>query len=376
VFPFVAAAALLAGCGILRQAQDDMPQAQDDTGGIPQVLAAAAHAAVPACGGSRIGRAQCDVLIETGVRRNNISGWTAKELEAAYNLPSSTKGKGQAVYIVDAYDNPDVATDFAEYRSAMRLPKGVLNKYNQDGQQSNYPSGSPDWGVEIDLDVEMASASCPKCTIDLLEANSSNWSDIETAEAEAVTLGATIISNSYDGTGASESYYDTPGVTYVASAGDSPGSGDSLYDPATFDDVAAVGGTVLTIAKNKRGYDEMTWSDSGGGCSSTGEQKPPWQHDKYSKTCKYRVGNDVSAVAAEVAEYDTYDNGGWITVDGTSIGSPFIAGVFGLAGNSTKQHGGKTFWVPKSHHKYLYKVGGKRFSYVGGWGSPDGTGAF
>ncbi len=33
------------------------------------------------------------------------------------------------------------------------------NKYNQTGQQSNYPQGSPNWGVEIDLDVDMVSAS-------------------------------------------------------------------------------------------------------------------------------------------------------------------------------------------------------------------------
>jgi subtilase family serine protease len=170
------------------------------------------------------------------------AGWSAASLEAAYNLPI-TKGKGQNVYIVDAYDNPDAVNDFAAYRKGQGLPVGKINKYNQSGQTSNYPAGSPGWGVEIDLDIEMASASCPLCTVNLIEANSNSWSDLGTAELEAVKLGGTIVSNSYDGSGGSESDYDTSGVTYLASSGD---SGLGLYQPASFTHVVAVGGTFLT----------------------------------------------------------------------------------------------------------------------------------
>ena len=180
------------------------------------------------------------------------------------------------MFIVDAYDNPDVVSDFAAYRKGQGLPVGKLTKYNQDGQTSNYPTNSPGWGVEIDLDVDMASASCPNCEVNLVEANSNAWTDIEAAEAEAVKLGGTIISNSYDGSGASESYYDTKGVTYLASSGD---GGFGLYDPATFQHVIAVGGTVLNPSSDKRKYSEVVWTDSGGGCSDTDESKPAWQKD-------------------------------------------------------------------------------------------------
>ncbi len=378
-----AAIAILAGCSGL--------QPPSGASGAQVVIPhwQATHSDRAACSGSRVGQAQCDVLIENGGAHSTYAGWDAKDLEAAYDLPT-TKGKGQSVYVVDAYDNPDVVKDFAAYRKGMGLPAGTVNKYNQDGQMSNYPRGSPGWGVEIDLDVEMASASCPKCTIDLVEANSNAWSDLEAAEAEAVTLGATIVSNSYDGSGADESYYDTKGVTYLASSGD---GGFGLYQPATFQAVIAVGGTFLNSGGGKRKYDEVVWPDSGGGCSATDEAKPSWQKDP---DCKYRTGNDVAAVAVDAAEYDSYEEGGWISVDGTSISSPLVAGMVALAGNSTKQDGGEMLWTLSlaEQKKYLYRVGEGadggschdylcecgtkqfgRFCGPAGWGTPHGVGA-
>ena len=71
----------------------------------------------------------------------------------------------------------------------------------------------------------MVSASCPNCTIYLVEANSGSISDLEAAETEAVALGAHIISNSYacvsgPNCAFNKADYDTPGVAYVAAAGD------------------------------------------------------------------------------------------------------------------------------------------------------------
>lgn len=215
----------------------------------------------------------------------------------------------------------------------------------------------------------MVSASCPDCTIYLVEANSDSWSDLETAEAEAVTLGAHIISNSFTGSGANQSYFDAQGVTYLAS------TDGGMEDPADFDSVVAVGGTILTQGGGgKRGWTEAVWDGSTGACSE--QPKPAWQHDK---ACAYRLGNDVSAVAYDVAAYDSYSYGGWLTVAGTVVATPFLAGVFALAGDATKQDGGKTFWK-RTHRKYLYRVEYKnqyvRYSEPGGWGTPDGIGAF
>lgn len=354
-----------------------------------------------ACPGSRQNRARCDVLVRTDIAPQNApQGLTPAQLQSAYKLTkySSSRGAGQIVAIVDAYDNPDVASDLATYRSAFGLPTAKFTKYNQFGQQKNYPEGNFGWGIEIDLDAEMVSASCPNCTIDLIEADSDTWSDMQTAEKEAVKLGAHIVTNSYTGSGASQSDYDKRDVTYLASAGD---TGYGLYDPADFTSVVAVGGTELTQDGGKRGWTEVVWSSTngnpyvstGGGCST--RLKPSWQHDP---GCVHRTGNDVSAIAdpdSGVAEYDSYAYAyyGWIVSGGTSVSTPFVAGIFALAGDASKQDGGKRFWDNKSRGlykitsgsdgtcspTYLCTAGTNEYgSYSGpaGWGTPDGIAAF
>jgi len=337
-----------------------------------------------ACTGSRINQVQCDAMVGPAINPA-ISGITEPQILQAYGL-SQTGGKGQVVAIVDAYDNPNAESDLAAYRSYFSLPKANFKKFNQTGQQSNYPAGNTGWGLEEDLDIEMVSVSCPLCTIYLVEANSNGSNDLSASEAEAVKLGATVVSNSYDGGGLVANDYNKKGITYVASAGD---AGYGIAYPASYDTVVSVGGTVLLTAKGKRGYSEVIWNGSGAGCSN--EPKPSWQKDP---GCTHRTANDVSAVAVNVAEYDTDGQGGWITVNGTSISSPLIGGIFGEAGNSTKQDGGQVFWSKKAQ-KHLYPVltgndgtcGGSylctagtkqfgKYSGPGGWGSPHGDAAF
>jgi subtilase family serine protease len=337
-----------------------------------------------ACNGSRMNQVQCDALVGPAINPA-VNGITEPDILQAYQL-KPTGGKGQIIALVDAYDNPNAASDLAAYRSYFSMPAANFKKYNQTGQQSNYPAGNSGWGLEEDLDIEMASVSCPNCTIYLVEANSNGSSDLSAAEAEAAKLGATTISNSYDGGGLVAGDFDKKGVEYFASAGD---DGYGIAYPASYDTVVAVGGTVLVSGKGKRGYSENIWNGSGAGCSS--EPKPKWQGDP---GCSKRTANDISAVAFNVAEYDTYQEGGWFTIGGTSISSPLTAGVMAEGGNATKQDGGEVFWS-KAAQKHLYPVltgsdgscGGSylctagtkqygNYSGPGGWGSPHGDKAF
>lgn len=344
------------------------------------------------------GKPTCLALIQSRSGINpDVAGWAPSDFQKLYNLPSSTNGSGQIVAIVDAYDNPNVASDLAEYRSEFGLGTANFTKYNQNGQQSNYPRGSAGWGIEIDLDVQMVSAVCPLCKIYLVEANSSNNSDLDTAEATAVSLGAHIVSNSWICYGsnscADPSDFSAPGVIYTA------GSGDAGYNqngnPESLATVVSVGGTV--IAKNGSQYSESVWDGAGGGCSNNGSgsgiAKPHWQRDP---SCTYRTDSDVSAVAWNVAEYDTYGYSGWFTVGGTSVATPMTAAVFALAGNASTQDAGRKFWRHHGHAagelhdissgndgscggSYLCTAGTNQFhTYAGpiGWGTPNGIGAY
>jgi subtilase family serine protease len=352
------------------------------------------HLARRACPDAGPGTVQCEVLILNESAQGKDLGWGARDIEAAYNLPSSSKGKGQIVAVVDARDNPNVASDLGVYRRHYGLPKAKFYKYNQDGQQNHYPKGSGEWGFEIDLDVEMVSAACPNCTIYLIEARTFDTSDIAKAETEAIKLGAHITSNSficYPMTCLDPKAFETPGVTYVAGAGDDDyGTGF----PMEFATVVSAGGTLLS--KSGPIYSEVVWPDTGGGCA-TDVAKPSWQH---GHSCSGRTVNDVAAVAYNVAEYDSYDQGGWLHAAGTSVSTPIIAGVFALSGNAAKQDGGKTFWAlnekkrqedlhiiasgtddcpPRLRGSYLCTAGTNEFgTYSGptGWGTPNGVGAF
>jgi subtilase family serine protease len=359
--------------------------------------------AVAACP-DRPGKVRCYALIRTGPQLVPDGGsgpngaYTPQQLEAAYNLPATSKGSGQLVAIVDAYDNPNIASDLAYYRSYFGLPPANFTKYNQEGQIGNYPAANVGWGIEEDLDVQMVSASCPNCSIALIEANGDDGSDIGAAEVEAVTLGAHIVSNSQGcrSCGLQKSDFDAPGVIYTAASGDHGyGTQDGLV-PSGFDRVVDVGGTSLYVDhRTKRGFTETAWLGTGSGCEPHGK-KPSWQHDP---GCKTRTVNDVAALAdlaTGPAFYDTYGFSGWLTGGGTSTSAPFIAGVFGLAGNASSQPGPKAFWERehqgpndlfhiergyngKCHPKYLCTDGTHEYRDYGGptgWGTPNGIGAF
>jgi subtilase family serine protease len=269
-------------------------------------------------------------------------GYGPPDIASAYQL-DTTLGAGQTVAIVDAFDNPKVEANLKAYRAAWGLPpcttaNGCFRKVNQRGG-STPPFPDPGWGVEIALDVQAVSAACPSCKILLVEANVPSFVAIGKAVNTAVRLGADVVSNSY---GADEfngildfgaTYYTHPGVAQVAASGDF-GFGPASF-PAVWGNVIAAGGT--TLRETSPGvWHEKAWGGAGSGCSAW-VPKPTWQHDTH---CLMQTVADLSAVAdprTGFAVYDTFGLGpdnGWIQVGGTSLSTPLIAGMIGLAGNA------------------------------------------
>ncbi|MFH9006952.1 peptidase S8 [Streptomyces afghaniensis] len=355
--------------------------------------------------GGRTAFQQQHGISPTATEATSPSGYGPSDLQDAYGLTSAaaTNGTGRTIAIVDAYDDPDAESDLAAYRSHYGLPActtagGCFKKVSQTGSTTALPTADSGWSGEISLDLDMASAICPNCHILLVEAKSASMANLGTAVNEAVSLGATYVSNSYGGGESSSdatydsAYFNHPGVAITVSAGD---AGYGAEYPAASKYVTAVGGTRLTTSSTTRGWTESVWRTSstegtGSGCSAY-DAKPAWQTDT---GCAKRMIADVSAVAdpaTGVSVYDTYgaDGQGWATYGGTSASAPIIAGVYALAG--TPAGGSYPAKFPYANTAALNDVTSgtngtcatsyfctARTGYDGptGWGTPNGVGAF
>jgi len=357
-------------------------------------------------GGSRIaacpsiplpGFARCHSWVKGGPdgqpspNASSPSGLGAPDIRSAYNLTASTGG---TVVIVDAYHYPEAEADLGVFRSYYGLPpctkaNGCFQQLNQNGGTTVTARANSGWILEEALDLDAVSAACPGCKIVLIEADSNSFANLGTAENSAAQVaGVVAISNSWGGsefsgeTSNDTQYFNHPGIAITVSSGD---SGYGTEYPAASNLVTAVGGTKLT--KSGSSWTETVWSGAGSGCSAY-EGKPSWQTDT---GCARRTVADVSADADPSSGLSVYDSHGyqglkgWITIGGTSLAAPIVAGVYGQAG------GGLSNSYPYSHTSALRDItsgnnGSCGGSYLctaaagydgpSGLGTPNGAGAF
>jgi hypothetical protein len=317
--------------------------------------------------------AQCMALLAplSGLgTAERTAGYGPADLASAYRLPAGA-GAGTTVAIVDAYDDPNAEADLAAYRAANGLPpcttaNGCFRKVNEHGEAGPLPMPDPGWGLEISLDLDAVSATCPSCKILLVEADTPSIYDLAPGVNAAVALGADAVSNSYGSRGEFsgeqlfEPFYKHTGVAITVSSGDY-GYGNGLIltggvsYPGSSEFVTSVGGTTLVRDGSARGWTETAWAGSTSGCSAY-IHKPGWQKDDL---CGKRTVADVAAVAdpkTGLAVYDTFGYEGWLQVGGTSLSSPIVASIYAMAGNTDDLRYGVG----------LYRAGAGLFDVVGG----------
>ena len=330
--------------------------------------------------------------LPAGTAASALAGLHPADLQSAYALPSSTAGAGQVIGIAVAYDNPKLEADLAVYRATFGLPpcttaNGCFKKVLPGGLLGGLLSGNQGWGQESSIDVQVASAVCPKCKIVVVEAASDSPAALLAAAKTAVADGATVVSDSYSlaETGSENDAAYAIGVPFVFGAGD---WGAAAQWPASSSHVISVGGTSLVRDNSARGWSETVWSATGGGCSAY-VAKPSWQHDA---GCANRTSNDIAAFADPnpgVAVYDSYltNAPGWRTYGGTSVAAPIVASAIALAGNgkSVLQNASYIYAHTASLNPitsgqngacgtYLCEAGAG-YSAPAGYGSPRGIGA-
>jgi kumamolisin len=302
------------------------------------------------------------------------------------NYASGTGGPSSAGYgaiaLVDAYDNPDAATDLSTFDSYWGLapPPSFAKIYANGNGHCTTPAANAGWAGEESLDIEWAHVFAPKAAIILVEACSNSNTDL--FYAETVTFNYIIshypaggqVSNSWQGGEFSGQISDDPlfadwnynaGTGYnthilaFASSGDGGYEGATTGYPSGNPWVISAGGTsVLRNATNGYFVSESCWSGSGGGISTyetyatsfTGGNVGPWanfQYPIYGGTSgpASRHTPDLSFnadPASGVWVYSQYGFGGWAAVGGTSVASPALASIINRAGNKL----GSVFLTP------------------------------
>jgi hypothetical protein len=273
-------------------------------------------------------------------------GFGASEIESAYGVPLSSSGPPPIVAVVIFGDDPQAENDLGVYRKQYGLPpcttaNGCFQKIVMNNPTPAVDS-APGSAGELANDIEMVSATCPSCYIVLVESAGSNAAAMMPAFTAAIQAGAQYITNSWGfrewpGDTAYElpfANWSTQGISFFAGTGDwgwenvelpGPG-GPQLYWPSVSASVTAVGGTTLTPNMYSTAYSQGVWAGTGAGCSTT-IPLPNWQPE--TQWCgAARTVNDVSALANGVDVYDSQSSGGWITLSGTSVSGPLVAGLY------------------------------------------------
>ena len=280
-------------------------------------------------------RATTNVIVETTRNASGTitpdattapTGYTPAQMRQAYNLANLTfgsiaaTGAGQTIAIVDAYNDPNLATDLHTFDTQFGLADPTLSVLNESGGATlpgTDPAGRGDsWALETSLDVEWAHAMAPGAAIDLIEASSASSSDLFAAvntARNATNVSAVSMSwgmAEYSGVTSLDSYFTTPtghtGVTFVASSGDegaySNGSTVSVNYPAASPNVLAVGGTSLTLDSSGNYLSESAWghgtlprsSGGSGGGLSVYESQPSYQHGIVTQSSTQRGVPDIA----------------------------------------------------------------------------------
>lgn len=274
------------------------------------------------------------------------TGLSPATIKSVYGYSTSaTAGSGQTIAIVDAYDDPKIASDLTVFSNTFGLPilpscttpsqTSCFQKVNQTGG-TKYPKTNSGWALEIALDVEWAHAIAPGAKILLVEATTNSFANLLAAEDYAKTHGS-YVSNSWGGSefsGETAAAYDghfvQSGVSFFVSAGD---AGTPAEYPSASRHVTSVGGTTLHFSGSTFSS-ETGWSGGGGGCSlyetATTAQAAFGGYAQVNCGGK-RATPDISLDADPASGVSVYDTvrlqgqSGWFTVGGTSASSPMVA---------------------------------------------------
>ncbi len=317
---------------------------------------------------------------------NALVCYSPQQIYQAYGINTlqsqGITGAGHTIVIIDAFQNPTMATDLAAFDQTFGLPAPNFHQDAPDGLTPFDPNdpNQVGWAGEIALDVQWSHAIAPGANIELVLAKSNQDTDILSATRWAIDHKVgDIISQSF---GENENCVDpnllkqehalyveaqARHITVFASSGDE-GAAQQTCDgsswtqaassPASDPLVTAIGATELFAAFDCRPgvtctptpgtYDhEIALNEPAGflteGNFSTGGgfsdlyTRPSWQHVPNSKDGRRGVpdvaftGSINHGVLASCGACAGVTTSAFFIFGGTSVGSPCWAGLAALA---------------------------------------------
>jgi kumamolisin len=253
-------------------------------------------------------------------------------------VTTSSKGGAHAIAIVEAYHYPTALSDLQTFSAQFGLPQPTSANFQVVYATPNgaQPAVNADWNLEAALDIEWAHAMAPQANIFLIEANSSDFSDllpgIFVAGVVVKAMGGGEVSMSWGGSEfqfetALDAFFTQSGVVYFAAAGDGPG----VIWPSASANVVSVGGTSISRNSSTGAFQQEVAWQSGGGGPSQYESRPSFQNAIASIVAAQRGTPDVAADADPSSGVWVYDDGAWYIVGGTSVATPVWAGIVNAA---------------------------------------------
>ena len=350
------------------------------------------------------------------------SSISARELAHLYNFPADLTGRGQTIALIELGGGYRVS-DLQTYFGQLHLSIPSVSSVSVAGAKNQPGSGAD---AQVTADIEVAGSVVPGAHIVVYFAPNTNqgFAAAIAAATHDASHSPTVVSVGWGSpeqswTSESKQAIDqalgeasSRGITVVASAGDS-GVTDGLPGlravdfPASSPWVLACGGTRIHTA-NGQIDSETVWNDgqmggaTGGGVSDV-FPRPEWQKNiNVPLPASYASGAlkispgprraipDVAANASAQSGYRIYVGGSYTVLGGTSIGTPFWAGLIALINQGLGHNVG--FFNPvlyqtlgpagvfhditkgdNSFDKVVGYAAGPGWDAVSGWGSPDGA---
>jgi len=305
---------------------------------------------------------------------NAVPCYGPNQIRTAYDVPRNLTGSGKTITIIDAFGDPDIASDLALFDSTFGLPTANLQiicvaSATATGPCPTYNGNADeqDWAGEIALDTQYSHAIAPGAKIDLVISKTDQDADILAAQQYVINhhLGD-VLSQSFGENelclqaetsifNATVTAFQTAqanNMSVFASSGDQGSAtlncaGTAYVEgvnlPASDPLVTSVGGTHLNANYTTGTYQsESVWNDSGlnpdfgagGGGFSSIFPRPSYQGFTGS------AGRGVPDVTYNGDVYNgvlvvfSAGNGGtpaFFTFGGTSSGSPQWAALASLA---------------------------------------------